>query len=59
MAPVVHKGNIGSSAESKSFLQKWDIIYMDTLNPDYVRGVHTHVEEEKPKKTVKRTISAA
>ena len=52
-----HRGNIGSKPETKSFFQKWDIIYVDTLDPNYKDHGHDDHEEAKPSKD-KRSISS-
>ena len=55
-----HRGNIGSNPESKSFFQKWDIIYADTLNPNHEDHGHDDHDEKpsKDKRSITRSISA-
>lgn len=57
-----HRGNIGSKPETKSFFQKWDIIYADTLNPNHEEDNHHDDHEEakpsKDKRSITRSISA-
>jgi hypothetical protein len=56
-----HKGNIGSGPESKSFYQKWDIVYVDSMDPSLsveADDKHDDHHDKKPKSN-KRSISVA